>query len=56
MSELSEGDMAVLAGGSWTWCGIAVGMTIGASLMYGGIGFAVTVNKAFVACVVPAVM
>ena len=55
MKTLSETELdALSAGGSWTWCGIAIGMTIGATLMYGGIGFALTANKAFVSCVVPA--
>ena len=56
MIELTEQEMACLDGGSWTWCGIALGATIGASLMYGGVGFALTANKAFVACLVPALM
>ena len=57
MRELSKDQMGVLAaGGGWTWCGIALGVTIGAMLMYGGIGFALTVNKAFVFCIVPAMI
>ncbi len=57
MREMSTEEMGSIAvGAGWTWCGIAVGMTIGASLLYGGVGFALTANKAFVACIVPAVM
>ena len=53
--HLSDAEMDALPpGGGWTWCGIAVGLTIGATLMYGGVGFALTANKAFVSCVVPA--
>ena len=55
MRELSEHEMDVIPpGGDWTWCGIAVGLTAGATLMYGGVGFALTVNKAVVACFIPA--
>jgi len=55
--ELSASEMAALQGGiGWTWCGIAVGLALGATVMYGGMGFALTVNKAFVACILPAVL
>jgi hypothetical protein len=57
MKELSASEMASLHGGiGWTWCGIAVGIAFGATVMYGGIGFALTANKAFVACVLPAIL
>ena len=57
MKELSASEMASLEGGiSWTWCGIAVGLAFGATVLYGGVGFALTVNKAFVACIIPAVV
>ena len=57
MREMSLDEMrGVAAGSGWTWCGIAVGLTIGATMMYGGVGFALTVNKTFVACIVPALM
>jgi hypothetical protein len=46
--------MAAVQGGiGWTWCGIAVGIAFGATVMYGGVGFALTANKAFVACILP---
>jgi len=52
MIPLSETEMLQLSGGDYamTWCGIAVGGTLGATLMYGGIGFALTINKAFTLC------
>lgn len=57
MRDLSAVQMRALQGGfGWTWCGIALGATIGATLLYGGVGFALTVNKAFVACTLPAVL
>ena len=57
MKELSPSEMASLEGGiGWTWCGIAVGLALGATVIYGGVGFALTVNKAFVACIIPAVL
>ena len=57
MKELSASEMASLEGGiGWTWCGIAVGLAFGATVLYGSVGFALTVNKAFVACIIPAVV
>lgn len=57
MTRLSTDEMRYLeAGSDWTWCGIALGVTIGSTLLYGGVGFALTVNKAFVACILPAVL
>lgn len=56
MYELTFNEMDALVGGSAaaTACGIAVGATIGASLIWGGIGFALTINKAIAACTVAA--
>lgn len=56
MQELSITQMAELTGGGRanTICGIAVGATIGASVLFGGIGFALTINKAVAACTVAA--
>jgi hypothetical protein len=57
VKELSRSEMVSLEGGiGWTWCGIAVGLAFGATVIYGGVGFALTVNKAFVACIIPAVL
>jgi hypothetical protein len=54
VKELSASEMATLQGGiGWTWCGIALGIAFGATVMYGGMGFALTANKAFVACILP---
>ena len=52
MHELSETQLSVLKGGetAWTLCGIATGATLGASLLFGGMGFALTVNKALAFC------
>jgi hypothetical protein len=39
-----------------TWCGVSVGLLIGASALYGATGFLFMVNKAFVACITPIVL
>lgn len=36
-----------------TWCGISVGLLVGASAIYGAPGFLFMVNKTFVACITP---
>ncbi len=55
MRDLTAEEMGGLQGGiGWTWCGVAVGIAFGATVMYGGVGFALTANKAFVACILPA--
>lgn len=50
MTQLTEMEMVGIDGGGWTWCGIGVGALLGASMLYGAIGFAMVVNKAGVAC------
>lgn len=54
MRELTIEQMNATMGGDAadTACGIAVGATIGASLIWGGIGFALTINKAIAACTI----
>lgn len=55
MRELSMQEMsAIEPGHGWTMCGVGLGVMLGATVMYGGVGFLFTVNKAWVACVVPA--
>lgn len=57
MTELTEREMAALFGGGdrlWTGCGIATGATLGATIFFGGLGFALTVNKALAACAIAA--
>jgi hypothetical protein len=57
MTDLSVVEMQSLeAGFGWTLCGIALGVTIGATVFYGGVGFALTANKAWVSCILPAVL
>lgn len=56
MRELTTEQMSELEGGyeKYTACGIAVGITVGASVFFGVAGFAVTVNKAIATCAVEA--
>jgi hypothetical protein len=51
--ELTPLDMAEISGGqqvAWTACGITFGATIGASVLFGAVGFLLTVNKTITAC------
>jgi len=52
MHELTHDQMSTLSGGEtvWTLCGIATGATLGASVLFGGVGFALTINKALALC------
>lgn len=51
--ELTPLEMAEIAGGqeiAWTACGITFGAWIGASVLFGTVGFLLTVNKTITAC------
>lgn len=56
MQALTSTQMAEIDGGyeRWTACGIGVGVTAGATFFFGGVGFALTVNKAIAACTIDA--
>lgn len=53
MMELTQSEMAGIVGGqniAWTACGITFGATLGATVLFGTVGFFLTVNKAITAC------
>ena len=56
MKELTLDQVQELDGAyeRWTACGIAVGVNIGATFFFHGVGFALTINKALVACALDA--
>jgi hypothetical protein len=59
MNTLTEQEFVALNGSGdalWTACGFATGVTFGATVFFGGIGFALTVNKALAACTLAVVL
>ena len=55
MKTLTVTQMAAVQGGSLDAnevCGIAVGATVMATALFGGVGFALTINKAIAACTI----
>ncbi len=55
MSELRRIEMErISAGVGWTTCGVTLGVSIAATMLYGVTGFLLTVNKTLVACTLAA--
>ncbi len=55
MDEITEQEMIrTIGGASRMFCGVGVGATIGSTVLFGMVGFAVTVNKALAACTIAA--
>ena len=55
MKELSNDAMAQIEGGAYshgTACGVAVGISIGAMVLFGVIGGALTIGKALAVCAI----
>jgi bacteriocin-like protein len=54
MKELSNDAMAQIEGGyeHGTACGIAVGISIGAMILFGVVGGALTIGKALAVCAI----
>jgi hypothetical protein len=53
MNTLTEREMLSLSGEGdalWSACGFATGVTFGATVFFGGLGFMLTVNKALATC------
>ena len=52
MRHLTRAEMRSLAGGDWldVTCGMMIGATVVGTATFGGIGFALTINKALAAC------
>jgi bacteriocin-like protein len=53
MNTLTDREMASISGGGdalWSACGFATGVTFGATVFFGGLGFMLTVNKALATC------
>lgn len=52
MQQMKPEQMELVEGGyeRGTYCGLAVALTIGAGILAGGIGVAVTINKALAIC------
>lgn len=52
MISLTEAEMRSLTGGDWldVTCGMMIGATMVGTATFGGIGFALTINKALAAC------
>lgn len=59
MQTLTEQELITITGGGdafWTACGLTTGIAVGATIYFGVIGFALTVNKALATCGLAAVL
>lgn len=56
MRSLQEHEMLCIEGGDAAdkICGLAIGAVVVGSIVFGGIGFALTINKALAACTIAA--
>lgn len=56
MSTLDHAALAQIEGGDTAdkICGLAIGAVVVGSMVFGGIGFALTINKALAACTIAA--